>query len=174
MSENEAHDIEPEQPNVIPSTPEHIQTTAKMLPGKMVTVLHSEDFSSTPKNNECTLLSDDFQTPKPSDHFKENLLHLKTPQKIPRAVSEPLLRLKVQYETPKKSTRTFTIPYSDGPFGTPKTVAWLLQETKLRYEERHKHAVDFAEIILDDEPLCPRDALKHILEPNTNLLAKKI
>ena len=72
----------------------------------------------------------------------------------------------IEYQTPTKSQPAkMKIPYPDGPAGTPKTVRWLLNETRLRYLETHNS--DPTEIIAlehDGEILCPRDALSFILD----------
>jgi hypothetical protein len=91
----------------------------------------------------------------------------------PTPVIETVPRVRVEYETPKKSRRSFLIPYNDGPAGTPKTVRWLIDETNLRYRERHNATNSpIKQLLLDGEELCLRDPLRHILDPNANLTSK--
>jgi hypothetical protein len=67
--------------------------------------------------------------------------------------------------SPKKTKRIFTIPGNDGPLGTPKTVKYLIDETKKRFKERHKlESNDISDLYRNGEQLFQRDPLKHILE----------
>jgi hypothetical protein len=95
----------------------------------------------------------------------------------PALIQTPMLervpKVRISYETPKKSQRSFMVPYSDGPMGTPKTGRWLLHEVNLRYQERHHtDSSPINQLLLEGEELCLRDVLKHVLEPDAKLIAK--
>jgi hypothetical protein len=129
--------------------------------------LNNKDKENTPLDSHAQVLF-----PKtPAMHSKSNN---QPPMMIDQTpLTEKAPRLRIHYETPKKSRKHFTIPYNDGPMGTPKTVRWLLDETNIRYKERHKtSSSSIKQLWFDGEELCPRDALKLILDPDSNLDAK--
>ena len=65
------------------------------------------------------------------------------------------------------------IPGNDGPNGTPKLIKYLPEEYKRRYKERHGTEVECDEVYFENEILCPRDSLKHVLENNETVTVFK-
>ena len=76
--------------------------------------------------------------------------------------------IKIEFTTPEKShSAFFSIPYEDGPTGTPRTVRWLLKEARSRYSDIYDvDPNDISSLELKGEPLCTRDVLLHVLEDN--------
>ena len=74
--------------------------------------------------------------------------------------------IKIEFTTPGKSRSAFfSIPYEDGPTGTPRTVRWLLKEARSRYSDMYDaDPNDISRLELKGEPLCTRDVLLHVLE----------
>ncbi len=79
--------------------------------------------------------------------------------------------MRINYTTPEgNGKRHFTIPYGNGPHGTPKTVGWLRNELSARYEERHEKTLNKKPKLTtggdDGDELYSGDVLIHVLEPN--------
>ena len=56
-------------------------------------------------------------------------------------LSDKITKIKVSIKNPYNEDEIFAIPYTSGAFGTPKTVKWLLNETKKRYQSLYKKKV---------------------------------
>ncbi|KAJ3276068.1 hypothetical protein HDV01_006238 [Terramyces sp. JEL0728] len=81
-------------------------------------------------------------------------------------------KIQVEYTTPKKSNSKFTIPYYNGPNGTPKTFKWLLDETRRRYIDRHDVPGRIDKLVNEEgEVLCSWDVIEHMVEENEKVKA---
>lgn len=81
-------------------------------------------------------------------------------------------KILVEYSTPTKSKSKFTIPYYNGPNGTPKTFKWLLEETRRRYIDRHDVPGKIDRLVNEEgEVLCSWDAIEHMIDENEKVRA---
>ncbi|KAJ3322613.1 hypothetical protein HDV06_002827 [Boothiomyces sp. JEL0866] len=81
-------------------------------------------------------------------------------------------KIQVEYSTPKKSHSKFTIPYYNGPNGTPKTFKWLLEETRRRYIDRHDVPGKIEKLVNQEgEVMCSWDVIEHMIEENEKVRA---
>jgi hypothetical protein len=107
--------------------------------------------------------SDDNNTNAPIKTIDTNRIQILTENSKKRTKRRTV---NVEFETPKKSKSSFQIKYMDGPCGTPKTIRWLLNRTKEKYNRKYQTAQNFENIFYEDEPLCMRDPIEIILNDN--------
>lgn len=53
---------------------------------------------------------------------------------------------------PSNEEETFAIPCTSGPYGTPHTIRWLIDETSRRYKDLYKKAVSVHNLVMQNSP----------------------
>jgi hypothetical protein len=145
----------------VPRTSSGANTKSTAISSEISTIL------STPNSFITRLISQQHR------HDNTPRTPLQTPQQNYQTPNCKPYRIRLEYQTPKKTTRTMLIPGNDGPNGTPKLIKYLPEEYKRRYKERHGTEVECDEVYFENEILCPRDSLKHVLENNETVTVFK-